>query len=78
MSKTAKIFSAAVIAVALVATVTVAKTIHPLTAATEVDRTVGTTGMAPRDSAPAFGQRGLACGMTLAASCDTLQMILPE
>jgi len=58
MSKTAKIFSAAVIAVALVATVTVAKTIHPLTAATEVDRTVGTTGMAPRDSAPAFGQRG--------------------
>jgi hypothetical protein len=77
MSSTVKIFSAAIIAVALVATVTVARTLHTHEDVAGAHHPVSTVGAAPRHAAPS-AQHGVACGMTLGTTCGQIETWLPE
>jgi hypothetical protein len=80
MTKTAKIFSAAVLAAALLATVTVARTIHPGADGPAIHTTssanTGTVGYARPVTAPA-AQRGIACG-SVRIDCDALENMVAE
>ena len=73
-----KFLSAAVIAVALVATVAVARTVHTYTAPADQVRAGKVIGTAPGE-ATRYPRHGIiVCGgLTTAADCEKIEMMLP-
>jgi hypothetical protein len=73
ISRKTKLLSTAIAAVALIATVAVASTVHTRMQASNGD----VVGAVPGQFA-AFPQHGVvACGMTSRSDCETIKMMLP-
>ena len=80
IARKAKFLSVAAAALALVATVSVARTVHTHTVAT--DQTHVTTGKvigtAPTQTATPAPRRGIiVCGMALDSDCEKIETLLP-
>ena len=79
MSRKTNFLSAAAAAVALIASVAVAHTVH--TRAVSTDQTHVTTGKVvgppPAQMAPAPARGNIACGMALDTDCEKLESLLP-
>jgi len=78
ISHKAKFFSAAAAAVALIATVAVAHTVHTHTApANQAHTSAGKVTSAPSAQTTPAPYGAIACGMALDADCEKLETLLP-
>jgi hypothetical protein len=78
ISRKAKFFSTAAAAVALIATVAVARTVHTHTAANHAHISAGKVTSAPAAQTTPAPYGAIACGMALDADCEKLETLLPK
>ena len=78
ISRKTKLLSAAVIAVALVATVAVARTVHTHTSPPDQIHAGKVIGTLPNEAAPYPRHGIIVCGgVATAADCEKIEMMLP-
>ena len=78
ISRKTKLLSAAVIVVALVATVAVARTVHTHTAPADQVRAGKVIGTVPDEAVPYPRHGIIVCGsVATAADCEKIEMMLP-
>jgi len=77
ISRKAKFFSTAAAAVALIATVAVAHTVHTHTVANHAHISAGKVTSAPPAQTTPAPHGAIACGMALDADCEKLETLLP-